>query len=190
MAIVEDNLTHTCEQAPKPSSGRAPRRGSGRGDGAARPGATSTGRRATPSTGRWSTESVTVITAAGTTAPSSTTGSLRTAPTARIAAWGGLMIARELLDAEHPEVGDGDRAALELVLLQPALPGPLGELADAWRRRSSPSAARRRGRTGVSRPRSVATATATSTAGERRTASSVQVDVHLRHLRVRRAPPP
>jgi hypothetical protein len=46
-----------------------------------------------PSTGRWSTDSVTRMTVATASSPSCTTGSLRAAPTARIADCGGLMMA-------------------------------------------------------------------------------------------------
>ena len=57
-----------------------------------------------PSTGRWSTESVTRSTVATPSSPPVTTASCRAAPTARIAACGGLMTARELLGAERAEV--------------------------------------------------------------------------------------
>ena len=66
---------------------------------------------AAPSTTRWSLESVSAMRRPGTMAPFSTTGTSSMAPTARMHAAGGLMIAVKCFDAEHPEVRDGERRA-------------------------------------------------------------------------------
>src|SRR5580765_7836322 len=56
----------------------------------------------TPSMMRWSQETVTVITRPGTTRPARTTGTSRIAPTARIAACGGLMTAAKSVTGSMP----------------------------------------------------------------------------------------
>ena len=82
-----------------------------------------------PSTTRWSHESVIARRLPGTTAPSLTTGSSRTWPTARMAPSGGLMTAENSSIAEHPQVRDRERAVGHLLGLELARAGARGELA-------------------------------------------------------------
>ena len=56
-----------------------------------------------------------VIIGRTTSSPSTATARSSVAPTATIAACGGLSTAMKLLDAEHAEVRDRERAALEIV---------------------------------------------------------------------------
>ncbi len=63
---------------------------------------------------RWSQARTSVIVLRAITSPSRTTARGTSAPTDRIAACGGLMIAVKLLDAVHPEVRHGERAAAQL----------------------------------------------------------------------------
>ena len=80
-----------------------------------------------PSITRWSQDMVTVITVATSILPSTTTARFSPAPTARIAACGGLMTAVKSLIAEHAEIGDREAAAFEFLRLQLLGAGAFGE---------------------------------------------------------------
>ena len=62
---------------------------------------------------------------------SSTTTGFRDTPSVdRIATWGWLMIGPGDAGAERAGVGDGERAAADVVEAQPLGPGPVGHVAD------------------------------------------------------------
>jgi hypothetical protein len=98
---------------------------------------------------------------------------------ARIAACGGLQHRDELLDPEHAEVRDRERAALEIRQLQLAVAGAADELGAAaaisW---IVPPVASRI--TGTTRPFGAATAMPTCADGKRRILSAGEVGVHRR----------
>ena len=127
-----------------------------------------------PSTGRWSTDRVTCITVATARALSTTTGSCRAAPTARMAACGGLMMPANSSVPNMPRlvtliVPPSSSLCCSFLSFARAMRSCVAVTSWCSDSRSTPRT------TGVTRPFSVATATAMSTWLKWRMASPVQI---------------